>query len=149
MTLDALIIGMIEDTAGLSSLIKTFGGGVKLTKVFRGQIPLTYYDPVLKTKVNWDDSTMLPAVTYSQISAISKNHSIYTAYRYQFTIWHTTLGKARALGETVKTTFDGLYGADSSVKLISCNMINEMDYTSQVTGRFGLIQDYQIVLRNG
>lgn len=147
MTMDAFIIGMIDSTAALSSLVKTFTGGAKLIKAFRGQIPMTYYDPVQKTNVTWTDSAMLPAMTYSQVSAVSDNHDIYTAYRYQFAVWHTTLGKARTLAEPLKQTFDGLYGEGGSLKVVSCTQINEIDYTSEITGRFALIQDYKIVIR--
>ena len=147
MTVDSLIIGTIAAEPDLSAFVKTFAGGLTFTKAFRGTIPTTYYDPVLKQLITWTDKLMLPAMTYQQIGTPRSRRSVYTVFHYQISVWHTSLGQARALGIVFDTMFNGIYGNSSDVALINVTKTNEQDYISEVSGRYAYILDYNVNIR--
>ena len=146
MTLDSLIVGTIATESDLSALVKTFSGDQTFIKAFRGTIPTTYYDPVLKTQVAWTDKLMLPAMTYQQIGVPRTRRSVYTTFHYQISVWHISLGQARTLGIIFDALFNGMYGS-SDVALISVTKTNEQDYISELSGRYACILDYNINIR--
>lgn len=94
-------------------------------------------------------ATTLPALTYSQVSAVRVRDHTGPAgksrHRVSINCWASTYAGARALADAVRQNMDGFQGWWRDTFVGSVALVNEFDLFEEeagVTGIYRVVQDY-------